>query len=217
MSSLSNSVNKCLRDMRKQTSTGKGSYGEEAVFRICEQFYQTEGGILYHSFSYKTDPDKEGNIKNENGRLYVENLGSSTEIDVLYVSPYRVYPIEVKAYKAKEIILTDDGITGCFMTDKSPVHQNEMHMRHLYSVEFRGLPGGETKYNIPIVCFVDKCKVIDRRSPEQKNYIYVTVLSNLKSFIKKTNVPGDFKIDLELMQKLLTDIEISSEKHLPLR
>ena len=218
MSSLDSSVNKCLKDMHNKSKTEKGSYGEEAVFKICEQFYQTEGGILYHSYTYKPDETKEGNIKKaEDGHLFVEALSSKTEIDILYCTKYRIYPIEVKAYRAKEIVLTDDGISGCYKTDKSPVHQNEMHCRHLYPTIFRGLPNGSTGYVIPVVCFVDKCKLIDRRSIEQKNYIYVTILSTLKQFIRKTNVPGDYLIDLQLMQKLLSEIEISHEKHLPLR
>ena len=218
MSALGNSINKCLKDMHSKSSVEKGSFGEEAVFKICEQFYQTEGGILYHSYTYKPDETKQGNIKKSpEGNLYIENLGSKTEIDILYCTRYRIYPIEVKAYRAKEIILTDDGISGCYKTDKSPVHQNEMHCRHLYSTLFRGVPGGETKYIIPVVCFVDKCKVIDKRSPEQKNYIYLTVLSNLKQFIQKTNTPCEYLIDLPLVERLLKEIEISHEKLLPLR
>lgn len=218
MSSLNSSVNECLKNMHSKQSTEKGAFGEEAVFKICEQFYMSNGGILYHSYSYKTDETKAGNIKkNENGQLYVENLSGTTEIDVLLVTPYRVFPIEVKAYRAKEIVLTDDGISGCFKTDKSPVHQNEMHCRHLYPTLFRALPQGNTDFVVPIVCFVDKCKVVDKRSPEQKSYIYVTVLSTLRKFIQKMNTPNGCVLDLNLIQKLLTEIEVSSEKHLPVR
>lgn len=46
MPGLDNSVNKVLSQMRKQSQTGKGSYGEMAVFKICEQYYQRDGGIL---------------------------------------------------------------------------------------------------------------------------------------------------------------------------
>ena len=218
MSSLNASVNECLKNMHSRRSTEKGSFGEEAVFKICEQFYQTQGGILYHSYTYKTDETKQGNIKrSESGNLFVENVGGYTEIDILLITPYKVFPIEVKAYRAKEIILTDDAIAGCYKTDKSPVHQNEMHCRHLYSTLFRGLPEGNTDFVVPIVCFVDKCKVIDRRSQEQKDYIYVTVLSTLKKFIKQMNYPDGCILDLNLIQRLLMEIEVSNEKHLPVR
>ncbi len=216
--SLRQSVNSCLDNMHSASQTGKGSYGEQAVFKICEQFYQKEGGILYHSYTFRVDNTKPGNIKkNDQGGLYIENLGSSTEIDVLYVSPYRVYAIEVKAYKAKKIVLTDDGITGCYKTDKSPVHQNEMHMRHLYSELFMGLPGGETMYNIPLVCFVDKCTINDNRSDWQKQYIPITVLNQLGKFIKQTNKFIGKRLDLNTIQRILNDMMISCDKHLPLR
>ena len=75
MSSLDSSVNDCLKNMHSRQSTEKGAYGEEAVFKICEQFYQSNGGILYHSYTYKTDETKQGNIKkNEDGTLFVENV-----------------------------------------------------------------------------------------------------------------------------------------------
>lgn len=218
MSKLSRSVDACLNKMSAIGGTEKGAYGEKAVFTICEEFYQREGGILYHSYSYKTDPTKEGNIKRgDQGNLFIENLSGSTEIDVLLVTKNRVFPIEVKAYKAKEIVLTDDGISGCFKTDKSPVHQNEMHMRHLYPTIFRGLPDGETRYVVPVVVFVDKCKVIDKRSKEQKDYIKVITLNMLKKFIQDNNAPLEYAIDLRLMDKLLKEICISSEKYLPYR
>lgn len=217
-STLDKQINKCLKDMHTQSSTGKGSYGEQAVFKICEGFYQTNGGILYHSYSYKTDPEKAGNIKKANdGHLFVENLGNMTEIDVLYISKHRVYPIEVKAYKAKQITLTDDGIEGCYKTDKSPVHQNEMHCRHMYSGLYRALPNGNTDYVIPIVCFVDKCKVIDKRSPAQKKYIYCTVLNNLRKFIKSMDKPGEFDLDLDTIDNVLNEMMFECCKHLPVR
>ncbi len=218
MSSLGQSVDNCLKNMHGATQTGKGSYGEQAVFKICEQFYQREGGILYHSYTYRVDETKAGNIKkDENGKPYVENLGSSTEIDVLYVSPYRLYAIEVKAYKAKHITLTDDGISGCYKTDKSPVHQNEMHMRHLYAELFMGLPKGNTDYCTPLVCFVDKCTVEDNRSDWQKQYIPVTVLNGLRPFIKATDKPIENRLDLNTIQRILNEMMISCDKHLPLR
>ena len=218
MSKLSKSVDACLSKMSAIGGTEKGAFGEKAVFTICEEFYQREGGILYHSYSYKTDPTKEGNIKRgEQGNLFIENLSGSTEIDVLLVTKNKVFPIEVKAYKAKEIVLADDGISGCFKTDKSPVHQNEMHMRHLYPTIFRGLPDGETRYVVPVVVFVDKCKVVDKRSKQQKDYIKVITLNMLKKFIHDNNAPLEYTIDLRLMDKLLKEICISSEKYLPYR
>lgn len=218
MSGLNSSVDQILGKMRTTSRTGKGTFGEQAVFKICEQFYQTQGGILIHSYSYKTDKDQAGNIKkDQNGRLYVENLGGFTEIDVMYVSKFRVFPIEVKAYKAKEIRLTDDGIHGCYKTEKSPIHQNEMHCRHLYPHIFRTLPEGDTRYIVPIVCMVDKAIIIDERSDWQQTYIKLCVLNTLKEVIEKNNIPLDYQINLQLMDSVLKEAMVSSEKYLPPR
>lgn len=231
MAGLDGQVNKILKQMHNNQSTAKGSFGEQAVVAICEEFYQSMGGILIHSYSYKVDPMAAGNIKkNDSGKLYIENLGSSTEIDVLYVSPYRVFPIEVKAYKAKDIVFTNDAIAGCYKTDKSPEHQNEMHCRHLYSFLYRGLPNGgttqqinskfgvvATNYIVPIVCMVDKATITDNRDDFHRDYIKLCVLNTLKDTIEKYNTPLDYKLNLSLIDKLLKEYKVSSEKYLPPR
>lgn len=211
-------VNQCLAEMKQHSSTDKGSFGEKAVLSICEEFYQTQGGILIHSYAYKTDEMQEGNIKkDEQGKLYIENLGGFTEIDVLYVSPYRIFPIEVKAYKAKKIVLTDDSIVGCYKTDKSPVHQNEMHCRHLYADIFRVIPDGITDYIVPIVCFVDKCEIEDNRSDWQRQYIYVSILDTLKDVISYFNTPLNYRLNLSEIDNALKQAMVSNEKYLPVR
>lgn len=219
MSDLNGSINGLLGKMRQSSQTGKGSFGEQAVFKICEEFYQRDGGILIHSFSYKVDKSQAGNIKRgDNGQLYVENLGDRTEIDILYVSKFRVFPIEVKAYRAKEIRLDDAGIYGCYKTDKSPVHQNEMHCRHLYpQALFRALPNGNTEYIVPLVCMVDKANIIDERSDWQKDYIKVCVLNNLEQTIRTFNTPIQYQLNLRLVDSLLKEIMIKNEKYLPPR
>lgn len=218
MAGLDSSINSILNTMHSHQSTDKGSFGEQAVFKICEEFYQKQGGILIHSYTYKVDKDKAGNIKKgENGQFYIENLGDITEIDVMYISKFRVFPIEVKAYRAKEITLDDAGIYGCYKTDKSPVHQNEMHCRHLYSHIFRALPQGSTDYVVPLVCMVDKAKVTDNRSEEQKSYIKVCILNNLKQTIQQYNTPLQYQLNIELMDRILKDAMIKSEKYLPPR
>ena len=222
MSSLDKSVNDMIRKMvsagKSNGATAKGSLGEQAVFKICEHHYQKFGGILYHSFTYPVDKDKKGNIKKDvNGKLFVENLGSTTEIDVLLVTPFSIFPIEVKAYKAKKIILTDDGIEGVFKTDKSPVHQNEMHCRHLYPHLYKVLPNGESRYIKPIVTFVDECEVVDQRSQWQYEYIVVSILDTLREAIQKLDTPIDYQLNLPAIDRVLKNVCMSSEKRLPLR
>lgn len=218
MGKLDNSVNSLLGKMRSAGGTGKGSFGEQAVFKICESHYQKEGGILIHSYSYKVDRDQAGNIKRkDDGHLYIENLGDSTEIDVLYVSKYQVFPIEVKAYKSREITFTDDGIAGCLITNKSPVHQNEMHCRHLYAHLFRVLPDGCTDYITPIVCMVDSARIKDIRSDWQKEYIKLCILDNLDEIITRYNKPMSYQLNLANIDKVLKEVMVSSELYLPPR
>lgn len=217
MANLDNQINGLLGKMTQAGGTGKGTYGEQAVFKVCEEFYQTCGGILIHSYSYNVDQSQAGNIKKNDGKLYVERLGSTTEIDVLYVSKYRVFPIEVKAYKANTITLTDDGISGCYKTDKSPVHQNEMHCRHLYAHIFKCLPDGQTKYVVPIVCFVDRASIIDKRSDWQRGYILLTILDNLKETIKINNFPLEYQLNLTSLDNTLKEQMQSCEKYFPPR
>lgn len=218
MGNLNSSVNNLLGKMRNAGSTGKGTFGEQAVVKVCEEFYLRDGGILVHSYSYKTDKEQAGNIKKgQNGQLYLENLGDYTEIDVLYVSKFRIFPIEVKAYKSNEIKLDDFGIYGCYKTDKSPVHQNEMHCRHLYPHIFRALPDGNTDYIVPIVCMVDKATIIDERSDWQKEYIKLCILNTLEQTIRENNTPLDYQLNLTLMDNILKEAMINSEKYLPPR
>lgn len=214
--SLDSKVNDILNRMHEQTPIDKGIYGEKAVFTICEEFYTDKGGILVHSYSYKTVPHLPGNIKRVGGKLYIENLGTTTEIDVLLVTPFRIFPIEVKAYKAGLITLYDDRISGCANTEKSPVHQNEMHMRHLYPHIFASLPDGATKYVKPIVVFTDQTRVKDARSKEQKEYITVTILNNLKQVIADNNYPiNNTILDLASIEMRLKNVMSSCITFLP--
>ena len=218
MSRFTRAVDATIGKMHDTGGTGKGVYGEQAVLRMCEILYQKNGGILYHSFVYPCDSTKPGNIKvNQFGKLVVEPVVKNTEIDVLYVTPNRIFPIEVKAYNSKEIILTDDRITGCYKTDKSPIHQNEMHARHLYSAIYKNLPEGKSSYIIPIVVFVDKCKVIDKRSDWQLCYIYTATLDSLPDLLRDLDKPSDYLLDLVSIEQTLKNICVSYEVNLPLR
>lgn len=222
MSLLSKDINKIYREIENGSSDikKKGNLGEKTVLRICEEIYSKQGGILYHSFSYKTDPSLAGNIKSgSNGKHYIENLSSFTEIDVLLVTPYKIFPIEVKTYSVTngKIVLTDGYIEGCMSTEKTPIHQNEMHCRHLYSHIFKCIPNGETKYIAPIVVFVDRCKFEDKRSNWQKKYIPAITLDYLESLIRVLNKPEEYKLDLEAVDRALTECSVGCELKLPLR
>lgn len=215
--SISSDINKILDKMHSREPQEKGVFGEQAVLSICEDFYHKQGGILIHSYAYKTIPELAGNVKKQGEGFYIENTGSLTEIDVLFATIYKLYVIEVKSYKANKIILTNQGISGCAITNKSPVHQNEMHCRHLYPSIFGAMPDGMCyEYIVPIVCFVDETTVVDNRDKVQKEYIKVTILNNLKSFIEQTNIPfNNTMLDLKTLEIKLRSVMISNEKFFP--
>jgi len=224
MASLDSKVNDLLKKMHTIGKgdggdiSKKGSVGELAVFNICEHFYQTEGGILIHSYAHDTDPDLQGNIKkNEEGIPYVEHLGSTSEIDVLYISKYRVFPIEVKSYHAKQIVFTDNGIKGSAQDSKSPVHQNEMHCRHLYSKIFRAFTNGNTEFIVPIVVMVDRVQIVDNRSDWQRDYIKLCIIDELAEVIQRYNTPIGYQLNLQLVNNILKESVQSTEKWLPPR
>jgi hypothetical protein len=211
-------INALLKSMHSKEVKEKGTTAEMGVVKICEEFYQEYGGILYHSYTYKVDKDLQGNIKrNDNGNLYVENLGATTEIDILLVTPFRVFPIEAKAYRTKKITFTDDGVSGCAVTNKSPIHQHEMHCRHLYSHIFKSLPDGDTSYIVPIVCMIDKAQLEDKRSSWQKDYIKLCTINSLREVLIKYNVPGKYMLDLKSIDMTLKEASTDHVKYFPLR
>ena len=92
-----------------------------------------------------------------------------------------------------------------------------MHCRHLYPHIFRALPDGDTQYIVPLVCMVDKAKIVDERSDWQKEYIRLCILNNLEDTIRALNTPLQYQLNLELMDKILKEAMLKNEKYLPPR
>ena len=210
-------INSILGEMRKAGKVSdwkdKGNAGEQAVLQICLDLQRKIGGLVYHSYQYpyQTDPSGKvytGNIKLENGK-YVEYTESTRalvdEIDVLYVTDYRVFVIEVKAYHAKIDVYDHWVKKNGTPVDKSPVLQTEKHCRHLYHALSPVLPDGKPNYIVPLCCFVDRCTVNDTRSPEFENYIELCILNNLKSTIMSLNTPLEYNLDLDEIKRKLND------------
>lgn len=206
-----------LEEMRKSQGVDKGVWGERAIVRILLSLYQERGGILIHSYEYQTDPTKNGNIKNHDGELYLEKLGSATEIDVLYVTQYRVFPIEIKSYLANEIRLTTEGISGCSTTDKSPIHQNEMHCNHLYSAIWEGIEA-DPSFIVPVVAFStweNKPMIYDNRPDNERSYIKICNTNTVYDLIKSLDTPNGKRINLDQIDRLLKNKMISSDAYYP--
>jgi hypothetical protein len=204
-----------LQDMK-----GKGNHGEEAVLAICADRKKTVGnGILYQSFMYPYQTTREGvcytgNVKYEN-KKFVEYTSDSIndEIDVLYITPYKIFAIEVKSYHARCIDVYEHWCNkDSVPMEKSPIAQAEKHARHLYHAIYDVLPNGEAKYIQPIVCFVDRCKVRDDRSQHFQDYVPVCVLNNLLSVINHYNMPYEYNLDLEQIERKLNSVKVSIKR-----
>ena len=217
-------IDKTLIAMRKsgklQDMKAKGDAGEDAVLNICLDRQRKLGGLLYQSFQYPYQTNREGktytgNIKLEND-VFVEytDVGRQLydEIDILYVTDYRIFAIEVKSYHAKMHIydhwLDKNGIK----VEKSPIAQAEKHARHLYHAVKEVLPDGNPNYIIPMCCFVDRCSIVDDRSPKMRYYIPVSVLNNFKKKFKECNTPLDYNLDMKAILNKLNEIKTEVRK-----
>lgn len=206
------SVLKTMREAGKMSEwKDKGDAGEEAALQICLELQRKMGGMIYHSYQYPYQSDATGriytgNLKRENGKLieYTDSKkGLIDEIDVLYITAYRIFPIEVKAYHAKIDVYDHWVKKNGTEVDKSPILQAEKHARHLYHALHPVLPDGKWNYIVPLCCFVDRCTVNDTRSPEFERYIELCVLNNLKGTILSLNTPLQYNLDLgEIKRKL---------------
>ena len=220
------SINDVLADMRKAGKVSdmksKGNLGEEAVLAICYDRKQKVGnGLLYQSFMYPYQTSRggtcyTGNIKYENNE-FVEYTDDSIndEIDVLYVTPYRIFAIEVKSYHARKLDVYEHWFNRNGTPEtKSPIAQAEKHVRHLYHAIYVVLPDGNPNYIVPLVCFVDKCKVRDDRSQHFIDYVPVCILNNLLQTINKYNTPLAYNLDLSAIERKLNQVKVSIKRTL---
>lgn len=210
----------------------KGNLGEDAVLDLCLGIKRACNGILVQSFAYPYASNAQGknytgNIKLENGKYveYTDQAGLKDEIDILLITPYRIFPIEVKSYKA-HIKIYDHWMDrdnngpskpkGMLPVDKSPVAQAEKHARHLYHQIYEVLPDGQPAYIVPIVCFVDKCTVEDNRSPANQQYLPVSILNTLRQTIYANNTPLKYQLDLDALRRRLNAIKTETRKEFSL-
>lgn len=216
-------IDSILKDMRKAGKVSdwkfKGDAGEKAVLQICLELQRRIGGLVYHSYTYPYQTDSAGrvytgNIKLENGK-FIEITETARqlqdEIDVLYITDYRIFVIEVKAYHAKIDIYDHWMKKNGTEVDKSSILQTEKHSRHLYHAIHTVIPDGKANYIVPLCCFVDRCTVRDDRSSEFERYISVCILNNLKSTIMSLNTPLEYNLDLEEIKRKLNEKKTECE------
>lgn len=221
---MAKDINKILASMRQsgklQDWKGKGDAGEDAVLNICLERQRRMGGLLYQSFEYPYQSDRSGktytgNIKFENNQ-YLEYTESNRqlydEIDILFVTDYRIFAIEVKSYHADIRIYDHWFDKNKDPVDKSPITQAEKHARHLYHAIHDVLPDGKPQYIVPICCFVDRCKIKDERSDTMRYYVPISILNNFKQRLMEYNTPLEYNLDLSSVKNKLSEIKTSVRK-----
>lgn len=198
----------------------KGATGEAVIFDIMHDYRSRHGGILKQGFTYPYASNRQnqiylGNIFWDEAQqaYYDVTRQLNDEIDILYISNFRVFAIEVKAYHDPSIVITDSWMERRKKkVDKSPVAQAEKHARHLYHHIYDVIPNGDPSYIIPLVCFVDESGIDDRRSERMREYLPVVILNNFKSTIIRLDKQlGDFTLDLEAIERKLKSIERAKE------
>lgn len=199
------------RDIKK-----KGAAGELAALDIVHTYRAVRGGLLKQGFTYPYASNRQGktylgNIfwDEEAGRFYDLTRQLNDEIDILYISNYRIFPIEVKSYHDSTMVVEHGWLyRQGRRVEKSPYAQAEKHARHLYHQLYDVIPDGDPRYIIPMVCFVDACRVDDKRSPEMQYYLPTVPLSSLKTVLMDRDTPvGEYTLDLSTIEKKLKSIE----------
>lgn len=199
-------INTALKKMnaRRDIAVEKGTAGEEAVLGLIQSYMEIRGGALYHSYSYPYAQNRHGiyypgNIYLE-GEKYLEvpgRAGLYDEIDVLYITPSRIFSIEVKARGGKWKLYDHWATQNSRLVDKSPMAQAEKHARHLYHQIYEYLPNGSRSYIVPLVVLVDKAELEDSRSMEFKQVLPVARLNNLKAKISSYDTTLAYSLNVD--------------------
>lgn len=191
----------------------KGDAGEDILLALCQKFTKNRRGCkIIHSYKHQYYTDSSGftlwgNIKYKDGEyVTIEKPSYVDEIDVVLITPFRIFVIECKARSGTWNIFDHWVKQGSTMTDKSPICQAEKHARHLYPNIHEYLPDGNPDYIIPLTVFVDKAKIVDKRSKEFKYYIKALTANRFLATLKELNTPLDYLIDIDQLINYMKDI-----------
>jgi hypothetical protein len=221
-------INRMLANMRKSgrlmDMKGKGDGGELAALNVLLDIQRRIGGQVYLSYMYPYQKNRSGktylsNIKLEDGRYvaYTEALGNrqyNDEVDLLYITPYRIFAIESQSCHATMELSDTWMLKNKEPVDQSPVTQAEKHARHLYHAIYEYLPDGNPRYIIPITCFAGRCKIVDNRRAGLRDKLPVCVLNNLRKVISDYNTPLEYNLDTEAIRERLRKIKVNVKKEL---
>ena len=193
------SINDMLDKLSKINDERKGELGEKIVFEILGRYKKTiSSAVLINTLAYPYYQNAEGNVKlKDNKFVTVSDSDTQDEIDVVLITPFRIFLCEVKAYRYS-ITFTDLWT----YRPKGPVEksiplQAEKHARHFYYNFFDVIPDGKQDYIIPLIVIADKGEISDKRNPEWKRYIPVTNLNSLNKTVSVLDKPLEYKIDVK--------------------
>lgn len=218
---VANALNQKLQAMRQAGRVmdvrEKGAIGEELVLDIMHEVRTKRGGLLMQGFMYPYASNRQGKIylgnifydKDRTPPFYDMTKQLNDEIDVLYVSNYRIFAIEVKSYHARKMVIDNAWMKReGTPVDKSPPCQAEKHARHLYHQLYDVIPDGNPQYIVPVVCFVDECTVEDNRDPTMAYYMPIVPLNYLlQTILDYDRQIGGYTLDLEMIEKRLKNIQ----------
>lgn|GEM_PF-3594871 len=212
-------IDKLLNDMSKlrgrEAGAGKGAIGEAAALQILALYKKRIGRrcVLIQSYAYPHASNIEGNIKlNPDGCFIHEpgKPGTDDEIDIVMVTDYRIFLIEVKAYSGK-IKVNDIWTHHANQWDeKSAICQAEKHGRHFYHSFYDILPDGEHDYIKLITAFTGSCVIEDTRTMN-KNYIPIAIANDINRIISIYDKPGKYGIDVDAVIKKMLESKTSVE------
>lgn len=199
-----NILNKNRKDFKM-----KGESGELIALSITKEFQKKVDCIILHSYKYRYVTNDygvpyEGNIKLEDGEFIgITDASYTDEIDLLIITKYRVFVVEVKARSGRWLIEDHWIKQNGKKEDKSPLAQDEKHCRHLYHHCYEYLPLGHENYIVPVVLFVDRADILDKRCPDMRVYIPVEIANRYLDFLIEHNSPLKYAINTERLLEFL--------------
>lgn len=200
-----NRILNSLTALHQQDPRLKGAPGERAAILALKRYKNLRpNSVILHSVAYPYIPGTPGNIHWENNTMihYDRTTGVNDEIDIVYVTSYRIFLIEVKTYRRTAIKLTDLWeFNKNTPVPKSVQSQTEKHCRHFYYTFYDHIPDGKMDYIVPIIVFVDKCRVDDKRSDSQREEMPACTLNTLNKIVSVYDTPLDNAIDVDALVK----------------
>lgn len=210
-------VNRQLKEIFNDntlTPQQRGDKGEMVIGELVQYWASKyEGSIFEHSFMYEQGPI----LPTQNSKEEVP----VTESDIIAITPYAIFVIEVKTVYGHMKVYEDSNIeiikkgtfTGNFES-KNYLRQNEMHCRHLYYHLKDILPDGNPAYIKPLIVMTGKMKIYDERNNADKRRYPIVITNRLIPTLEEYNKPNKFLLDLNKINKRLNKIRVLDKNRL---